>query len=61
MRSRAVDALVEAGSVVDLVVVGRHGHRALREAHVGAVARAVMRESKAPVEVVPSNWLEGAV
>lgn len=55
-HQRAVEALAERSADVDLLVVGRHGHHAFREAHVGSVARTVMRESSCPVAVAPTQW-----
>jgi nucleotide-binding universal stress UspA family protein len=52
---RAVQALVQASRDVDLVVLGRHGHHAVWQAHLGSVTRAVMREAHAPVETTPSQ------
>ena len=48
-----VDVLVDDSRVASLVVVGRHGSRSWAPERLGSVARAVLREAKSPVMVVP--------
>jgi nucleotide-binding universal stress UspA family protein len=47
------DVLVDESQVASLVVVGRHGPHSWEPEHLGSLARAVMREAKCPVMVVP--------
>ena len=47
------DVLVDDSQVASLVVVGRHGPQALEPAHLGSLARTVVREARSPVMVVP--------
>ena len=47
------DVLVDDSQVASLVVVGRHGPHALEPAHLGSLARTVVREARSPVMVVP--------
>lgn len=47
------DVLVDDSQVASLVVVGRHGPHAFEPAHLGSLARTVVREARSPVMVVP--------
>ena len=47
------DVLVDDSQVASLVVVGRHGPHALEPAHLGSLARTLVREARSPVMVVP--------
>ena len=49
----ASDVLVDDSRVASMVIVGRHHARPWATHHVGSVARAVLREAKSPVMVVP--------
>lgn len=46
-------ALVGATEGADLVVVGRHGHRTRLGAHLGSIARTLIREARCPVVIAP--------
>lgn len=49
VHGRAADALVEASADAELLVIGRHDPLVPIGSHVGAVARAVLREATCPV------------
>lgn len=53
-----VDVLVDDSQVASLVVVGRHGSRSWAPERLGSLARAVLREAKSPVMVVPVHLHE---
>jgi len=44
---------------IDLIVMGRHGHGALKDALMGGVARGVLRHSAKPVLLVKLPEEEG--
>jgi nucleotide-binding universal stress UspA family protein len=52
-HGRPGDVLVDASRHCDLIMLGRH-HSAHRLPHLGALTRAVLREARCPVEVVPA-------
>jgi nucleotide-binding universal stress UspA family protein len=51
-RGRPAEVLTAASHDCDLLILGR-GHTRVPGPHLGSVARAVLRESASPVEVVP--------
>lgn len=51
-RGPVADALLEAGTTSDLLVIGRHDHRVPLGSHLGPVARAILREATCPVLLV---------
>ncbi|WGX95078.1 universal stress protein [Nocardioides sp. L-11A] len=53
VHGQAAHALVAAAEASDLLIIGRRPHGPLHWAHLGATARAVLRSSHVPVEVVP--------
>jgi nucleotide-binding universal stress UspA family protein len=52
---RPVVALHELSMVSDLLVVGRHGHRARLTPRLGTTARTVIRSSECPALVMPAS------
>jgi nucleotide-binding universal stress UspA family protein len=58
VHAQAAHALVAAAAACDLLVLGRRSRSAVGWTHLGATARAVLREARVPVEVVPLG--EGA-
>lgn len=52
----AVDAILEAAEhhMIDLIIIGSHGHGALYELVVGTVTKSVIQRSGRPTLVVPS-------
>jgi nucleotide-binding universal stress UspA family protein len=58
VHAQAAHALVAAAAACDLLVLGRRSRGAVGWSHLGATARAVLREARVPVEVVPLG--EGA-
>ncbi|GAA3517867.1 universal stress protein [Nocardioides daeguensis] len=53
VHGQAAHALVVGAEASDLLLVGRRARGPLHWAHLGATARAVLRGSRVPVEVVP--------
>ena len=53
VHGQAAHALVAGAEASDLLLIGRRPHGPLHWAHLGATARAVLRASRVPVEVVP--------
>ncbi|HTW13894.1 MAG TPA: universal stress protein [Nocardioides sp.] len=53
VHDQAAHALVEASSKADEVILVRRAHGIPAATHLGATARAVLRESVAPVRIVP--------
>jgi len=53
VHGQAAHALVAGAEDSDLLMIGRRPHGPLHWAHLGATARAVLRSSHVPVEVVP--------
>lgn len=53
VHGQAAHALVAGAEASDLLLVGRRSRRPVHWAHLGATARAVLRASRVPVEVVP--------
>jgi nucleotide-binding universal stress UspA family protein len=53
VHGQGAHALVEASTTADLVVISRRRH-AFPSGHLGAAGRAVLRESRCPVEVLPA-------
>lgn len=51
-RAPVAEALLEAGQVSDLLVVGRHDTRVPLGSHLGPIARAVLHEADCPVMLV---------
>ncbi|MDO5619192.1 universal stress protein [Kocuria sp.] len=55
LSGRPADALVEASSSADLVVLGTRGHGGFRGLLVGSVSQAVLVDAACPVMVVPNK------
>lgn len=53
VHGQAAHALVEGAEASDLLMVGRRPRGPMHWVHLGATARAVLRYSRVPVEVVP--------
>lgn len=53
VHDQAAHALVEASRAADEIVIVRRAHGIPAGAHLGATARALLRESQCPVRVVP--------
>ncbi|WP_330162162.1 universal stress protein, partial [Nocardiopsis tropica] len=50
-----VDALVEAGSEADLIVVGSRGRGSVRGLILGSVSQGVLHSATVPVVVLPKG------
>ena len=58
-RGPVADALLEAGEMSDLLVVGRHDSRVPLGSHLGPIARAVLHEADCPVLLVDPRGAPG--
>ncbi|MDR7275676.1 universal stress protein [Catenuloplanes atrovinosus] len=54
-RNSPVDALTAAAEKAGLLVLGSHGHSALRHRVLGSVSDGCIRHARCPVVVVPTN------
>jgi nucleotide-binding universal stress UspA family protein len=59
MKSNAVSAITSLGNsgIYDFIVMGTKGASGLKEVFIGSVAGGVISKTKAPVLVVPGNYL----
>jgi nucleotide-binding universal stress UspA family protein len=59
MKSNAVSAITSLGNSgsYDFIIMGTKGASGLKEVFIGSVASGVISKTKAPVLVVPSNYL----